>query len=202
MRKIFSTVLLLLFLIQFMSCEKIFSPIGDIKFFHPDRLSQLSLDNIGDFWKDDTIKRVEHPLHGIFGSNPKLLDGYRYFSNKGKVWSVSVFESMESAIDAMEKRIPDVSALVFPGDSYGDWDKEIYEEYRDRYWSADTQKRIKDRWWWSIYILGNAQRGIYINKWNTIIEAGNLYDDLSDSSRILLEDAAIEIASRVDALSE
>jgi hypothetical protein len=200
-RKIFKTALLLLFLLFFVSCDNGLSTIENKKYFQPDRLSILSLDNICDFWKDDTIKSVEHPLHGIWSSNPGFLDGYRYFSNKGKILAVSVFKTQEIAIDAMEERIKNVSAIIFPGDSYGDWDKETYEAFRDQYWSADTQKRLKDRWWWSIYIFGNAQRGIYLNKWNTIIEAGNLNDDLSDSSRILLEDAAIKIANRVEALS-
>lgn len=53
-----------------------------------------------------------------------------------------------------------------------------------------------------IYIFMVQQRYIYVNKWNTIIGVGYYYDDLSDSTRVLLEDTAIEIANRVDALSE
>lgn len=200
--KILSLLRIVLFLICFMSCEKDFSPIGNKKLFHPDRLSQLSLDSVGDFWASDTINDVSDFVTANFDLHAGHLSSIRYSSEKGKDLAVSVFETQEIAIDAMEERVNNVAALIFPGDSYGDWDKETYEAYRDLYWFADTQERIEDRWWWSIYIFGNAQRGIFINKWNTIIEAGNLYDDLSDSTRVLLEDAAIEIADRVEALSE
>ena len=182
----------------FTNCERDFSPIEIEKFFHPDMLSQLYLDKISNFWKNDSIKSFLHPSHGNFSREPGFLDGYHYRSIGGKLLQVDVFKSQGIAIEAMEALKNDVAALIFSGDSYG----EFYETLRDLYWSKDTQKRIEDKWWWSIYGLGYAQRSIFINKWNTIIRAGNLKDDLSESTRILMEDTAIEIARRVDVLSE
>ena len=200
-KPIIFSILLILFL-PFTNCEKDFSPVKFEKFFVPDKLSQLSLNHVGNFWANDSIKRVSDYVTANFDLNPGHLASIRYSSKKGNVLEVSVFKNQEISIEAMEERARDVAALIFPGYSYGDWDKEIYEEFRDRYWSKDTQKRIRDKWWWGVYIFGVQQRYIFINKWNTIIGAVNYQDDFSDSSRLHIENAAIEIARRVDALSE
>lgn len=202
MKKSFIFYPLLLLFILHTNCEKDFSPVKFEKFFPPDKLSQLALDHVGDFWANDSIKRVSDYVTANFDLNPGHLASIRYSSKKGNVLEVSVFKNQEISIEAMEERSRDVAALIFPGYSYGDWDKDIYEEFRDRYWSKDTQKRIRDKWWWGVYIFGVQQRYIFINKWNTIIGAVNYQDDFSDSSRLHIENAAIEVARRVDALSK
>ena len=196
-------MLVIFFLIPFSNCEHDFSPLEPYeKFFHPKNLSKLALDHVGNFWVNDSIKNVSDYVTANFDLHPNHLSSIRYSGKTGNVLEVSVFKSQEIAIEAIEERIPEVAALIFPGDSYGDWDKDIYEWYIDQFWSKDTQKRIKDKWWWGIYGFGVQQRYIFVNKWNTIIGAVNYQDDLSDSARLHIEDAAIEIAKRVDVLSE
>lgn len=203
MKRQFIFVVLVFLLIPFSNCERDFSPLEPHeKFFHPKNLSKLSMDHLENFWTSDTI-RISDYVSGDYEEYPGYLSGIRYSVKKGNVLSVSVFKTQQIAIEAMNNHIKVVSALLFPGDSYGDWDEETYEWFRDQFWSKDTQKRIKDKWWWGVYIgMGVQQRYISINKWNTIIHAGNYHDDFSDSARVHIEDAAIEIARRVEALSE
>ncbi|MBN1997035.1 hypothetical protein JW935_05745 [candidate division KSB1 bacterium] len=188
-----------LFLLSLLYCKKDESPLEPEKekLFSPDDLLNLNLKNITSFWGEDSVDRVSDYVTGHFDQRPDHLGSIRCSNNSGNYVEVSVFESQKIAIEAQEERTSDVAALIFSGDTRG---KE-YEEIRDIYWSSETGKKIKEKWWWGIYIFGVQQRYFYINKWNTIIGVGYYYDNLSDSTRVLLEDTAIEIAKRVDALS-
>ena len=171
-------LLIIISFFSFLNCDHDLSPLEKEKFFHENKLYLLNLGHIDNFWKGDTITSISD--YTLLSNYPGFIKHIRYHANK-KVVAVSVFESKELAIDAMEERIPEVSMLIYPG---------------------DVHKKIKDKWWWGIYCY--FQRAVFINKWNTIVEATILdYDYADDDSiRVLLEDTALELANRVDALSE
>ena len=175
----YTTAIITLFLfLAFLYCDHILSPCDKEKFFHPNNLSKLHLDHIDNFWEDDTVCNISD--YTLMQDYPGFLRHIRY-SKKSKIVAVTVFISKDMAIDAMEERIEEVSMKIFHGNAHD---------------------KIKDKWWWGIYL--NFQRAVFINKWNTIVEAACLdYDYADDDSiRVLLEDTALEITRRVDALSE
>ena len=147
-------------------------------FFPPDKLDKLALEHVGIFWKDDTISNISDYVTANFDLHPDHYKSIRY-SIKKKILAVSVFKSKKSAIQAMEERIGEVALPITRGDS--------------------TYKKIKDMWWWG----GSFKKRsvIYINKWNTIIEAGLKNEIPTDSLWIILEDTAIEVANRINRLS-
>lgn len=171
-------LLIILVLFLFFDCEDKLSPSEKEKYFLMDNLPKIQLNQIDDFWKGDTITNISD--YTLSKYHPGFLKHLSY-NNKKKLTAVTVFKSKDMAIDAMEERIKEVSMKIYIGDNH---------------------EKIKEKWWWGIYL--NFQRAVFINKWNTIVEAAVLdYDYADDDSiRILLEDTAIEIAKRVDMLSE
>ena len=139
------------------------------------------------FWGNDIVNTIEEETMvfiiidstGSVSEYPGYHKSVFYWSNNNLA-AVSVFKSQEIPIAAMEERRKNVSMLIYPGDPNDD---------------------IKDIWWWGVYL--NFQREIFVNRWNTIIEACILNYDFSkdDSVRTLLENTALELINRVDKLS-
>ena len=162
------------------------------KFFPSEEISQLSLDNVCNFWKYDSIRTISDYVTFSFDADSNHISSIMYHSYGGKMISVSVFSSKESAILAMEYRANDVSAVILPEDS-------CYLAKFEQHWCSNSTMDINEKCWYGQY--GNFQRAIFLNKWNTIVETANLNDDFSDSTRVLLEDAILEVAKRVNELS-
>jgi len=182
--------ILTLFYVFLFSCENQKNECD--KYFPPENITVLSLESIGDFWKADTIENISDYVTASFNLDSNHIESIFYLSCKGKAVAVSVFSSKESAIAAMEYRINEVSAVILPEDS-------CYSSNFDPHWCSSFKLNIEEKCWYGQYL--NFQRSIFINKWNTIVETVNLNDDFSDSSRILLAGAVLEVAKRVDKLS-
>ncbi|MBN1999600.1 hypothetical protein JW935_18745 [candidate division KSB1 bacterium] len=100
------------------------------KFFEPENLSNLNLQNIEDFWGDDSVDRISDFVAAHhFEYNSDHIGSIRFSAKTLGYMAVSGFLSQEIATEAQEERASDIAALVFPGDSQG---KE-YEEFRDKY---------------------------------------------------------------------
>jgi hypothetical protein len=121
MKKRFIFILLLVFFSIFINCEhneniKNCEQEEIIKFFSPEKMSELSLNYVGNFWTNDTIDHISDYVTENFHTNPGHLASVRYSSNT-KVLAVSVFESQEIAIEAMEERRNNVQCLIEKGNS-------------------------------------------------------------------------------------
>ena len=172
-------IFLVILICLLFKCKKDLTSFDKELFFPPDKLDKLALEHVGIFWKDDTISNISDYVTANFDLHPDHYKSIRY-SSKKKILAVSVFKSKKSAIQAMEERIGEVALPIARDDS--------------AYW------KIRDTWWWGGSL--KTRRVIFINKWNTIIEAGLFNETPTDSLWLLLEDTAIEIANRIDRLSK
>jgi hypothetical protein len=170
------TIICCLLIITSISCEKKNDTITKEKYFDPKDIELLSLKNIEGFWDDtDTNIKVSEVNGFFFISDTCFIEGYRYNGNeKGLI--ISVFETKEIAIAAMEYRIQNVACLILPGEQNGN-----FEEV-----------------WWYSDCIPNC---VFVNLWNTIIEV-YYYDISFEEVEDILYDTAEEIIQRVDNLSK
>ena len=160
--------------LSLISCEKNPSSHKE-KFFDPQKLPLLSLEEVNHFWQNDSIKYISNFIDGIFNDHSGFLGGVRYSGDKNII-GVSVFKSQADAIDAMELRRNNVAAIIVPGNS-----DEVF----------------KGKWWFT----DNIPNAVFVNQWNTIAEVSAYHPDYEEVKTLLMETAA-EIAQRIDSLSE
>jgi len=169
-------LVILLFLITIINCDKDTTSINAVdKFFDPQKIEQLSIEEYDGFWQGESIKNVSENITGIFNNHPEFLAGKRY-SSENKNIVISVFQTKEAAIHAMEGRINNVACVILPGNS---------------------NDLFKSKWWFTDCI----PNGIFVNQWNTIIELGYYHSNYSEIEDFMIQSAA-ELAHRVDSLSE
>ncbi len=146
------------------------------KSFNPADLSKLSLNDIDNFWDNDSIKRVLNFTEGaIFNTHPAYLGGIRYEGEKNVI-SVTVFNSQADAIEAMELRRNNVAAIIDEGGKH---------------------ELISGKWWF----CDTPPYPIFLNKLNTIIELIYIYYPTYTENETVLIQIVIEIAQRIDFLS-
>jgi hypothetical protein len=168
MKKQIIFILLLTFF--FTNCERDES----IKYFPPEKISELSLNNIESFWENDTINNISDYVTENFNADSCHLVSLRYSSKAHKVIAVSVFKSRESAVNAMEKRRRNVACLFENG----------------------TSDEIEGTWWFANCL----PPGVFVNKLNTIIEVSYYNKEIEEVKNIVYP-TANEIAERIDELS-
>ena len=141
------------------------------KYFNPNDISKIELESIDDFWKDDAI---QNSSDGMFDICSGYIDGV---AHRGEVRGVgiSVFETGQMALDAMEFRIENVATVIENG----------------------TTNEIEGVWWFGVGIPNI----VFVKQWNTIIEV-YYYESDFESIENLLYTTANEIARRVDNLSK
>lgn len=161
-------ILHLLILTLLFGCEK--DSTHD-KYFNSNNISKIELETIDDFWENDAIKNSSD---GMFDSYSGYIDG---ISHRGEVRGVgiSVFETGQMAIDAMESRIATVACIIKKG----------------------TTNEIEGDWWFSDCI----PHIVFVKQWNTIIEV-YYYENDFESIKDILYRTANEIASKVDNISQ
>jgi hypothetical protein len=167
--------ILCLLIFTLISCEKKDESVVSEKYFDPQKIDLLQLENIAGFWDDmDTCIKVSDS-HGFFMVNDTgFIKGHRYSGNeKGLV--ISVFDNKELAIAAMESRIQDVACIILPG---------------------GQKLNINEIWWYSDCIPNM----VFVNQWNTIIEVYYYHVSFEEVEDILYA-TAIEIMQKVDDLS-
>ena len=98
------------------------------------------------------------------------VDGIGY-ENSEKGIFVSVFESKDKAVECMESRIRTVACIIEIG----------------------TSDAVEGTWWFTDCI----PNGVFVNKWNTIIEVRYYHNNFKEIEDVLYN-TANEIAERVD----
>jgi len=97
--------------ICFVNCERKSSDNDPQKsYFDKQNLSKLSLENIDNFWENDSLVSFSNYFDFCSG----YFDGIG-FENKKQGISIAVFESKEKALECMEGRIKTVSCVIERG---------------------------------------------------------------------------------------
>jgi hypothetical protein len=144
------------------------------KFFDPENISSLNLETINTFWGNDNIKDTSYYMGAHFENYSGYIKGIRLSGDKSAIW-VSVFDSQDNAIDAMQLRINDVACVIREGNS----------------------DAVNGKWWYSECSGTNI---VIVNQWNAIIEVDYNHPDFGEIENFLYS-TANEIAERVDQLS-
>jgi len=161
--------------LSFINCEKDGSPLNEEdKLFDHQKLSLLSLENIGDFWQDDSIQIISSNQND-FKEHQGYLKSIKLSSTKKSI-AVSVFQSQNIAIEAMETLQKETANII----------------------TGKEHELISGKWW---YIYWSSFYAIFINQWNTIIEVS--YNHKSDEEvKDYIIKIALEIATRIDKLAQ
>ena len=154
-------------LISFVACRE-----QDIEksFFNAEKLDELHIENLSGFFGSGDP--VTYP--GPFNSYSAYVDGLGY-ENDGRHIFVSVFESKDKALEAMERRISTVSCIIETGAG---------EDLEYPWWYGDG--------------CGNA---IFKNQLNTIIEVSIAQGSFEERKELMVQTTK-EIIDRMMDLSE
>ncbi len=154
-------------LMSFVACRE-----KDIEksFFNAARLDELHIENLSDFFgSGDPVTDS-----GPFNSYSAYGDGLGY-ENDGKHIFVSVFESKDKALEAMERRISTVSCIIETG----------------------TGDDLEHPWWYSDCVA----IFIFKNQLNTIIEVRIAQGSFEERKDLMVQTTK-EIIDRIMDLSE
>jgi hypothetical protein len=167
-------LIMIFIIISFISCDE--DELQQKEIFNTSELSKLSLNDIDNFWNNDNIKRVlDFTEDAIFNTHPAYLGGIRYEGEKNVI-SVTVFNSQITSIEAMELRRNNAATIIKDGAKH--------DSISGKWWFGDTPPYT-----------------IFLNKINTIIEVTyNYYPTYAENETVLIQ-IAIEIAQRIDSLS-
>jgi hypothetical protein len=125
------------------------------KYFNPNDIPKIGLENMNDFWENDTIRRSSD---GMLDNCSGYLDGISH-RGEDRGNGISVFESGQMARDAMEFRIADVACVIENG----------------------TTNEIEGEWW----ITDCIPNGVFVKQWNTIIEVYYYESDFESIENLL-----------------
>lgn len=146
------------------------------KFFDSINLDRLNLAEIDDFWTDGVAIDTSYFMGADFESNSKFIEGKRLYANNGKSIWISVFNTKDDAISAMENRINNVACIIINGNS---------DEFENKWWYSDC-----------------LDYKIFFNQHNTIVEIDFASNATFDLIKEFLLDIAGEINKRIDELSD
>jgi hypothetical protein len=82
------------------------------RFFNTDKLDELELDNLIEFYGAGILSNYASPFKGYYG----YIDGIGYENEEKRIF-VSVFESQGEALESMENRIKNVACIIEKGTS-------------------------------------------------------------------------------------
>jgi hypothetical protein len=162
-------LIIFLFLIGLLACEE-----NNSKIFNAESLDDLNLASIDGFWDAGIDIDTSYYMGALWERYTGFIGGIRLSGGEKNV-SVSVFETHEIAINAMQALIGDAACVIEEG----------------------TTDEIKDTWWFSDCIPDL----VFVCKLNTIIQVGIYSLDFSTVEDTLYQ-TANEIAIRVFKLSE
>jgi len=162
-------LIIFLFIIGLFACEK-----NNSKIFNAESLDDLNLASIDGFWDAGIDIDTSYYMGALWERYTGFIGGIRLSGGEKNV-SVSVFETHEIAINAMQALIGDVACVITEG----------------------TTNEIKDTWWYS----SCPPNLVFVCKLNTIIKVG-IYSPAFSSVEDTLYRTAKDIASRVFKLSE
>ena len=165
-------IILVLILACILGCER---QDHQEKFFDFRQIYALDLASIDSFWKDDTNIDTSYRMPAAFEYDSGFIDGIRLFAHDREIW-VSVFQSQDIAIDAMQKLDETSTIVIEEGDS-------------------DV---IDGIWWFSDSKPYNV---VFVSKWNTIINVEIRYSKFETVADTLYN-TANEISRKVDHFSD
>jgi len=157
-------LLIYLFLTGLISCED-----NSIRVFNEGSLDDLDLANIEDFWVAGINIDTSYYMGALFENYPGFVEGIR-LSGGEKGVGVSVFQTHEIALNAMQALIDDVACVIEVG----------------------TTDEIKDDWWFSDCIPDV----VFASKLNTIIQV-SIYSIDFNTVKDTLYNTTNEISARV-----
>jgi hypothetical protein len=163
--------ILLLIILGTSSCEE---QQVQTKFFSPEKLQDLSIDSLVDFWENDSIVRISDFITANFYIDSARLGAIEYSSARFSRIAVCVFMSGDDAFRAMEDRRNSVAGVI-------------------RYGNTDE---IPGVWWYG----ESYTYALFVNSWNTIIEF-EYNSTLKEESKSKAFSAAHELIKRIDKLS-
>ena len=148
-------------LLSLVSCIRDKSLISTkYKYFDPTDLPALALENMEEFWGQDSLLYRRNAFEDYEGCQ-QAIDLFSY--DRGI--QIAVFTSQKTAIQAMEKRISTVATVIYPGSDYD---------------------ILKGSWWYTDCVVST----IFVNQWNTIVEVVNHESDFDKIRLKLIETAA------------
>lgn len=168
-------VFLLLF-ITIIGCEKTNTSPEGTKYFNPEKLTRLNLANIDNYWNEGLAIDTSYYMGASFENHDGFIGGIKLYSGNGKAIWVSVFNTKEEAIDAMESRINSVACVINEG----------------------NEDEFETKWWYSECL----DYFVFVNQYNTIIEIDFSSNAPFDLIKTILLDVATEINERIDTLSD
>ena len=128
---------LCLTLIFLLGCEnKNTSEPGGVKYFNSENLSKLNLAAIENYWDDGITIDTSFYMGANFEDHDGFIEGIRLYSHNGKAIWVSVFNTQEDAINAMELRINDVACVIIEGNEI---------DYRYKYSNRDVLNSLFEK---------------------------------------------------------
>ena len=173
MKKLF----FLMLFVSFLGCnKKDDTDSKDVKYFDSEKLNQLNLADIDNFWSEGIDIDTSYYMGANFENHSGFIEGMRLYSGNGKAIWISVFDTKEDAINAMELRINDVACIIYNGNP---------DEFENQWWYSDCMDYF-----------------IFVNQYNTIVEIDFSSNATFDLVKGILFDVADEINERIDKLSE
>ena len=146
------------------------------KYFDAKNLIHLDLANIDRYWDEGIDIDTSYNVPANFKNSPGFVESIRLYSGNGKEICISVFETAEDAINAMEMRVKTVSCIINKGDP---------DEFENQWWHSEC--------------MGYA---IFENQYNTIVEIYFSSNATFDLVKGILFDIANDVNERIDKLSE
>ena len=152
----------------FCSCEK-----ESEMYFDSENLSRLNLLEVEQFWLDDEQVDTSYSKASLLGYSQGYIEGIALLG-EAKSIKVSVFESKQLAVNAMESQIATVACIIYEG----------------------TTGQINSKWWYTECIPNY----VFTNRWNTLIAVSYGAGNFEEIEYILFS-ISNELISRVDKLS-
>lgn len=168
-------IIFLLFFVSFLGCNKD-NDSKSSKYFDAKDLNQLDLVNLEGYWGKGIEIDTSYHVPANFKNSPGFMECIRLFSGNGNEICISVFETAEDAINAMEMRVNTVSCIILNGDP---------DEFENQWWYSECME----------YTL-------FENQDNTIVEIYYSSNASFDVVKVILFDIANQINERIDKLSE
>lgn len=167
---------LLLLFVTIIGCEKTDTDPQGVKYFDPENLTRLNLATIDNFWSEGLTIDTSFYMGANFENHNGFIEGIRLYSGNGKAIWVSVFNTQEDAIDAMESRINGVACVIIEG----------------------SEDEFETKWWYSQCM----DYFVFVNQYNTIVEIDFSSNAPFDLIKDILLEVATEINKRIDTMSD
>jgi len=168
-------LLYLIVIVTLFGCDKNNNENPEVNYFDFKNMNQLNLLELENYWTEGLKIDTSYYMGADFENHSGFLNGIRLYAGNGKAIGVSVFQTKDDAINAMESRISDVACLINSGDS---------TDFESQWWFSDCM-----------------DYAIYFNRHNTIVEVDFSSNAPTEIVMSILLGVANEIKDRIDLVS-